>query len=45
MAARKAIMLGDLTRAGELTDYLLERGFREVSFMRVCKMYQLCEGQ
>jgi len=45
MAARKAIMFGNTARAIELTDYLMGRGYREVSFMRVCKKYSLCPGQ
>lgn len=45
MAARKAIMLGDTARAGELTGYLMKRGYRDMSFLRVCEAYQLCQGQ
>ncbi len=45
LAVRQAIMLGDTVRAGELTAYLLGKGYREASFMRVCKMYSLCSGQ
>ncbi|MFC1777050.1 TIR domain-containing protein [Pseudomonadota bacterium] len=44
-AAIKALMLGQLVQAREFTDYLLERGYREVGFMRVCKQYSLCSGQ
>jgi hypothetical protein len=44
MAVREAIMLGDTARAGELTAYLMDKGYREVNFMRVCKAYSLCEG-
>jgi tetratricopeptide (TPR) repeat protein len=45
MAVRKAIMLGATARAVELTGYLVDRGYREVRFMRVCKKYSLCPGQ
>jgi len=45
MAVRKAIMFGATARAAELTNYLMDRGYREVSFMRVCKKYSLCSGQ
>ncbi len=45
MAIRKAIMLGDIAWAGELTAYLLDKGYAEVSFKRMCKTYSLCKGQ
>jgi len=45
MAVRKAIMFGATARAVELTDYLMNRGYREGTFMRACKMYSLCPGQ
>jgi len=45
MAARKAIMFGATARAVELTDYLMDRGYREANFMRVCKKYSLCSEQ
>ncbi len=45
MAVRKAIMLGDIAWAGKLTNYLLDKGYAEASFKRVCKMYSLCKGQ
>jgi len=44
-AAIKAVMLGQTSQAREFTDYLLERGYREMGFMRVCKQYSLCSGQ
>jgi tetratricopeptide (TPR) repeat protein len=44
-AAIKALMLGQLVQAREFTNYLLEKGYREVGFMRVCKQYSLCSGQ
>ncbi len=44
-AAIKALMLGQMVQAREFTDYLLEKGYREVGFMRVCKQYSLCSGQ
>lgn len=42
MAARKAIMLGATSRAAELTDYLMNNGYREAIFMRACRKYGLC---
>ena len=45
MAVRKAIMLGDIGWAGKLTAYLLDKGYAETGFVRVCKTYSLCEGQ
>jgi hypothetical protein len=45
MAARKAIMLGDKTRANELVSYLMSRGYRETSFMQVCRKHAVCVGQ
>jgi tetratricopeptide (TPR) repeat protein len=45
MAVYKAVMLGQQTQARELTEYLIERGYREAGFMRVCRRYNLCSGQ
>ena len=45
LAAKKAVMLDDMARAGELTTYLVDRGYTEVSFVRFCKAYSLCAGQ
>jgi hypothetical protein len=45
LAAKKAVMLGDMARAGELTAYLIRRDYTEVSFMRFCRNYSLCEGR
>ena len=45
VAVRKAIMLGDMAHAGELTNYLLDHGYGETDFLRVCKAYSLCVGQ
>lgn len=44
MAARKAIMLGATARAVEMTDYLMDRGYREAFFMRTCQANSLCTG-
>lgn len=44
MAVRKAIMLGATARAAELTSYLIEKGYREVFFMRDCRQYGYCKG-
>ena len=45
MAVNKAVMLGQQTQAREFAEYLLESGYREAGFMRVCKQYSLCSGQ
>ncbi|MGB5488781.1 MAG: toll/interleukin-1 receptor domain-containing protein [Lysobacterales bacterium] len=45
MAARKAMMLGDKSRAHELTGYLLNSGYAEVTFMQACKAHSYCIGQ
>jgi hypothetical protein len=45
MAARKAMMLGDKSRAGELTGYLVDKGYAEVTFMQACKAHSFCSGQ
>ncbi len=44
-AVRKAVMLGNPARAGELVAYLVDNGYREVGFMRVCREYYYCQGQ
>jgi tetratricopeptide (TPR) repeat protein len=43
MAARKAVMLGQTDRARSLTEYLINKGYRDKRFMRFCKAYSLCE--
>jgi tetratricopeptide (TPR) repeat protein len=45
LAAKKAVMLGDIERAEELTAYLLDRGYTEMSFMRFCREHSLCKGR
>ena len=45
MAARKAMMLGDKSRAHELTGYLLNNGYAEVTFMQACQAHSYCIGQ
>ena len=45
LAARKAIMLGDKNRADELTTYLMDKGFAEVTFIRTCKAHSYCNGR
>jgi tetratricopeptide (TPR) repeat protein len=45
MAARKAIMLGDMDRAKDLTEYLTSNGYAETTFMRACKAHAFCNGQ
>jgi len=45
LAVKKAVMFGDTARARKLTDYLLDKGYTEVSFMRFCREYSLCNGR
>lgn len=45
LAARKAMMLGDNSRAGEFTAYLMDKGYAEVTFMQACKAHSFCKGQ
>ncbi len=42
MAARKAVMYGNMEQAQEYTDYLIEKGYREPDFVRFCSKYELC---
>jgi hypothetical protein len=44
MAVRKEVMLGNAARANDLVAYLLDKGYRESGFMRVCKLYYNCSG-
>ncbi len=41
-AMQKAIMLGSMERASDLSSYLQNKGYREASFVRLCKTYDLC---
>ncbi|MGD9021249.1 MAG: hypothetical protein PVF46_05585, partial [Lysobacterales bacterium] len=43
-AAKQAVMLGDMAEAQRLTVYLLDSGYTEMSFMRFCEEFALCEG-
>jgi len=45
LAVRQAILFGDTERVDELTAYLLEKGYRNAGFMRICKRFSLCQGQ
>ena len=45
LAARKAMMLGNKSRAAEFTGYLVDKGYAEVTFMHACKAHSFCEGQ
>ena len=42
LAARQAIMRGDLNSAKNFTDYLLGKGYKSASFIRFCQDYDLC---
>ena len=42
MAIRKEVMLGNATRADDLVAYLLNKGYRESGFMRICRLYYSC---
>ena len=44
-AVMKAVMLGEMARAREFTEYLLHNGYREADFIRVCKTNALCAAQ
>jgi len=44
MAIRKEVMLGDAARANDLVSYLLDKGYRESGFMRICRLYYDCSG-
>ncbi len=45
IAVRKEVMLGDPSRADDLVTYLLENGFRESGFMRICRLYYNCSEE
>jgi tetratricopeptide (TPR) repeat protein len=45
LAVRVAIMLGDNRGASEYADYLLNQGFGEAEFKRICTDYAICSGQ
>lgn len=42
LAARQALMRGDLASAESFTDYLFSKGYREPGFLRFCQTYNLC---
>ena len=42
LAVRKAVMLGRPALADDLVAYLLENGYQESGFMRVCSLYYEC---
>ena len=44
LAAKQAVMQGDIDRARQYTGYLLDNGYTEMNFMRFCRKYALCEG-
>ena len=43
LAARQAIMRGDLASARFYTDYLLGKGYYAPAFIRFCQAYDLCD--
>ncbi len=43
LAARQAVMQGDMPTAAYYTDYLLDKGFYEPAFVRFCRAYSLCD--
>ena len=43
MAVRKAIVFGDNEKAGNLSTYLLNAGYREPAFMQVCQSSFMCD--
>ncbi len=44
-AVLKFVMLEDIENARKLTSYLLKQGYREASFIKVCRAYSLCEQE
>ena len=42
LAARLAVVSGDLERAKRYTDYVLNKRYRDAGFISFCKQYQLC---
>jgi hypothetical protein len=42
LAARQAVMRGDLDAAKNYTDYLLDKRYQEPEFVRFCQDYGLC---
>ena len=42
LAARQALMRGDLATAKSFTDYLFGKGYKEPGFLRFCQAYGLC---
>jgi tetratricopeptide (TPR) repeat protein len=44
-AVSLAVMLGEPARADKLVPYLLDSGYRETGFMRICKANFSCSGQ
>lgn len=45
LAVRKEVMLGSPENAKDLVTYLLDSGFRETDFMRICKLYYGYSGE
>ena len=44
MAVRKEVMLGNPARANDLVAYLLDKGYRDSGFLRICRLYYECSG-
>ena len=42
LAARQALMRGDLATAKSFTDYLFGKGYKKPGFLRFCQAYGLC---
>jgi hypothetical protein len=42
MAVRKAVVLSTPDQTDDLLTYLLQKGFRESGFMRICREYYHC---
>ena len=45
LAVRKEVMLGNPAKADDLVAYLLDSGFRETSFIQICRLYYDCSGE
>lgn len=42
MAIRKEVLLGQPDNAEDLVAYLLDKGYRDMGFMRLCRLYYRC---
>jgi len=45
MAIRKDVLLGQAAKADDIVNYLLDSGFKESAFLRICRLYYGCSGE